>query len=353
MKKYLIILITLFVTSVGYAQSLYDTPYLRTGVPANWQQNLETIFYQNVPQHKPWQVAMFLGKELRPTQETLDVIRQQIKQGNIVRAAVLSFSEETPVLYILSEQENEKIKLSKTAENAELLHALFRELTLYSSFHTALILNADSPDGVIMHYGKDGKLLLSQVLEQLEKQYLYIDVMDLQACFTGNIFNAYQLAKSERIHYILLPSDRRRGSRYQMYYYLLTQLQNDPLQTALATSQETAHLLNSSTDRKTHNLLLLDLTQLKQPLKNWITQLPADFSIQPKKVSLYEVLDTHDTPQARQLKSTLRTSILTQWCYSGATHQTYTNTITPETDCLDGLSIDRYTLRLFQEASSM
>ena len=352
MRKILLTLIALLSVSFAYAQgSLYNFNYSAREFSTDWYQNLERSFEQSRAANKPWQVAMFLAVELRETEETLNVIKEQIQQQHLVRAAVLTFSKDsTPNLYILTKETIQKpitpIVLDKSLSNSELIYILFKQLYPRNIYYTAVIINGHSRDGAIMRYSDDKFFFLSEFLDQINKLHLYIDVFDLQVCMLGNLYTAYKLARSANVHYALLSSHKRRGSRKQMYYYLLTQFNHTPKEAALATSQKTAEGLDFSSDHQTHNLFVLDVSKLAQPLQAWSKEINI-LNTPIEKTSVYDVLRSFDTPTTKTLFSALQESTFAQWCYSAKDHETYYGQFPSDSDCLNGLYSDRYTLGLF------
>ena len=345
---------------LGLAQSVFAQGVLATQTPGYtarafpWQETLDNALSQQIPQQKPWQVALFLGKELRPTEETLTTLQEQMEKGHIARAAVLSFSKENkPILSVLFKTQAEEnitlqqIPLLETSSPEEMLSMLLKELTPQAAFYTAVLVNANSPDGLVMRYANEQILLLSQVITAIKSQQIYVDVLDMQVCHMGNVFSAYQLAKSHRVHYALLSSNRRRGSKQTMYYRLLTQLDLPPQQAALAALEDLPSVENFANDRYTHNLFLLDVKKLDPFFQSW-RGLTGVLSLPAHTVSFAEYLLTAPSAKVKQQAQAIEQATLAQWCYSPHTKQLHKNSFPAESECINGLSVNRETARLLK-----
>ena len=354
MKKLFTTLILFVMVGTVQAQgtsSLAWTNSRHTDLSVPWQKQLENVLYQQSLQQKPWQVALFLGTELRPTQETLQTLEEQLRSGTLQRAAVISFTKNNqPVLYVLSAAPQQPVviqtTLSPDTSAGELFKILLQSLHSTSSLYTALIVNGRSQDGYIVNYGDRKATTFTEIIYQLTHSNLYIDVLDLQVCHLGNALTAYQLASSGRVHYALLSSERRRGSKQHMYYRLLTHLNQPPKEAALTTVNTIPDQFDFSKDLSTHNLFLLDVSQLKIPFKNWIQDPPNYKALQIGWNQLVDFLNIQNTLSSRQLTEALQNAILAQWCYSAPKHQLYRENIPLGSDCINGLAIDREILRL-------
>jgi len=333
MKKVLIFIICLM--GAGILQAQQDNMQWFSG-GFTYQQNENLDKY--ITWKKPWQAALFLGVELRPTEETLHVLQEQIEQGYLKRATVISFTEDVPTLYILSASENTQITLSSEAPIEELFNQLLQPLENTSSLYTALLVNARSHDGYAIRYADTKIFALSQMLQPLTESQLYIDVLDLQICHMGNLFNVYQLTTSERVRYALLSSERRRGSRQLMHYHLIRHFNDTPQEAALAASKDAIEQFDFSRDRHSHNLLVLDIKQLKSPLKQWFQLTDDDTMYTTLEHPLSEMLnEKYSFFMADQLIKPLQQAILAQWCYSAPMHQLYQDNIPLDAGCINGL----------------
>ena len=314
---------------------------------------LQAQFEKYTALQKPWQAALFLGEELRPTQETLQSLEMQIKQGYLHTASVLSFKSGnnepagTIHLYVLSGDEKKILHHTQTfpADTPQqvLLEALFSPLQNDSRFYTALLINGRG-DGTFIEYPKHRLLSLPDLVRALKKYHLYIDVLDLQACRMGSAFAVNQLAQSSRVHYAIVSSELRRGSRKVMYYRLLNHFDKSPLQAALAAHHELPNAADFSVDTSTHNSIVIDISHLKKPFENWMRTLTAADAVPFGWTEFYRFLQTQNTPPARQLAHALQTAIQAQWCFSAQTKNLYQDTIPPESDCINGLNINRENL---------
>lgn len=350
MRKYLAVLGCLLVAGALYAQRLVD----------NWPREealsrLSDTFYiqlensfrkQNSVMQKPWQAALFLGTELRPTEETLQVLKEQIGRGNLQRAAVLSFAAQgtdapgTAYLYVLNTQQARPQTRTFPPDTPlpVLVDALFAQLQNSPDLYTALIINARG-NGLTMRYAGEQPLLLSDFTRPLAARRLQIDVLDLQACRMGSAYGLEQLVENRRIHYAIVSSQLRRGSPDVMYYRLLNHFDKTPREAALAAHREFAQVVDFSKDRSTHNSLVLDLSRLYEPFEKWHAR-PVSLLTEPGWSSFNKWLEKQHTPQATDLAEALRAALLSQWCYSSKTHTLYSENIPAESDCIDGVSVN-------------
>ena len=316
--------------------------------PSWYTLHLEKSLYNNSRVlQKPWQAALFLGTELRPTEETLQVLQKQIQQGTLRQASVLSFAKQdgdptgTAYLYILNEKDNISIEpkhiFPPDTPLPILLHALFVPLQATNDLYTALIINGRG-DGSVIKYADDQFLLVSDITRQLIAHRLYVDVLDLQACHMGSVFAIRQLVQDSRIHYAIVSSELRRGSKQTLYYRLLNHFDKTPKQAALNAHLEFAQITDFSNDKSTHNSMVLDLSKLQQPFESWLSK-PFIAFLEPGWHSLQEVLLTQPGHTAQDLAATLEKSIISQWCYSSQMHTLYKEKIPMESGCIDGINI--------------
>lgn len=351
MKKPFILLTLLFCAAITQAQFILDTNLSKTNTAPpsfSWQKQLENTFFKQFPRQKPWQVALFLGVELRPTKETIQELQDQMQKGTLNRAAVLSFSQQdnqhqpVPTLYILSSQAQgtrvERISLPKDSSAKELMVELFSSLQPSPYLYTAVIINGRG-DGNLIRYSDDKFLRLSELTTTLQEAQLYVDVLDMQACYMGSAWGVYQLAESDQVHYAIVSSQLKRGSRQSMYYRLLKHLHLPPQQAALAAHQNLPRTINFAGDRETHNSLVLDVSELKIPFQNWINekQIPP---LSANWHALLDVLRTQNTPAALALYDALEKATLAQWCFDAETHTFYNTYIPVQSSCIRGVSVN-------------
>lgn len=297
----------------------------------------------------PWQAALFLGEELRPTEETLQTIQKQMEQGYLQTASVLSFAPEkdgTAHLYILSTYQGQ-VSLTEKIFAADtplptLLEALFQPLQA-NGYYTALLVNARG-DGSLMRYANERILVISKLISSIQTARIYIDVLDLQACHMGSAFIVNKLAQSKKIHYAIVSSELRRGSHKFPYYSLLNHFDKNPLEAALAAHQELPQVIDMTHDHVTHNSLVLDMLPLQQLFTSWLQSTNRKTVLPPGWHSFTSLLHQQNTPAAQQLAAALEQATLSQWCFSAHTHTLYQNEIPAESGCIKGLNINPETL---------
>lgn len=341
MKKFVIFITCLLCASLSYAQqNLFQ-----------WSNPQINSWTESFSLQKPWQAALFLGTELRPTDETLQTLQTQIEQGHLKLATVISFSSEkqaqtnTARLYILSEHLGQVIRTERTfppnTPTAVLVEALLAPLQANANLYTALLINGRG-DGSLIKYAQDDILLISDITRRLSAHHLYVDVLDLQACHMGSAFTIKQLAQSGQIHYAIVSSELRRGSSQVMYYRLLNHFDTEPLQAALVAHEELTNVMDFSKDKKTHNSLVLNLSDLKIPFDKW--HISCTNHISRGWHSFNDFLQEQNSPAARQLAQALTNATLSQWCFSAKTHTLYKDIIPPESGCINGININPQTL---------
>lgn len=350
--------------------------------------------------NKKWQVAMFLAAENRPTEETLNILRSQIKKGNLAQAVVISFREETPDkpgdFYLLYNSAGSAVtehsSISAETDASALFSMLFSHFSDTSSrYYTGLIVDAHG-SGAQMFYAKDGEFPLWEVLKEVKNAGLKIDVMDLQSCHMGAIYNVYDLATYKSVRYVLLSSDINVGNSSRNYYYLLESLALPPYKAAvnsselssqkmqgdgLAVAKDPQKRTGSST---TYNSILLSMDKLSESLVGYFKSYGAikeeeGMDENLKKIFRHEddwrsflrvvntqaryVRENKDLQDKRfkrfldksdEVKQALSNALLRQWCYSGKHEMLYINRIPDNgSGCINGISAIDYQIEWILE----
>lgn len=360
MKKFWLLLFCVLMGSALYGQHLPDVfgenHFQRDRTFYYLSNRLDDLFHkEHIDSKKPWQAALFLGTQLRPTEETLHALKEQIRSGNLQRATVLSFAVQgtdaagTAYLYTLYSNEGKAEMRSRSFSPdtplAVLLDALFMPLQVSPDLYTALIINGRG-DGISIRYSKGYVLLLSDLYRPLAARHLRIDVLDLQACRMGSAFAVKQMLQNGHIHYAIVSSNLRRGSRETMYYRLLNHFDKNPREAALAAHREFAEIIDFSSDKSTHNSIVLDLAILQEPFRKWTLTSPSVL-LESGWHSFRDFLLGQSTSSANNLARALDEAVLDQWCYSVQTHQLYQKNIPADNDCIDGINVNREMIPAF------
>lgn len=350
--------------------------------------------------NKKWQVAMFLAAENRPTEETLNILRSQIKKGNLAQAVVISFREETPDkpgdFYLLYNSAGSAItehsSVSADTDASTLFSMLFSHFSDTSSrYYTGLIVDAHG-SGARMFYAQDGDFPLWKVLKEVKNVGLKIDVMDLQSCHMGAIYNIYDLARYKSVDYVSLSSDINVGNSDRNYYYLLESLSFSPYMAALNSFELSSQNMqgdglsvakdsqNQTGSFGTHNSILLSMDKLNESLVGYFKSYGAIKEEEGIEENLKKIFRHEDdwrsflrvvNTQARyvrenkdlqdnrfkrfldksdEVKQALSNSLLRQWCYSGKHEMLYINRIPDNgSGCINGISAIDYQIEWILE----
>lgn len=350
-----------------------------------------------------WQIAMFLDAEQRPTQETLNELRNQIIAGNLQQASVISFgkynekkngkpagkkcgkeknkgtaSSGPARLYFLYQKQGtpvtETMSINAASEIEPLLAKLFQHFKTSGKLYTGFIVDTHG-GGASMWYGQDKVLWTHSITDKLSELKLQVDVLDLQTCHLGSLYSVYPMAQSRMVQYAIVSSDYNIGSTQFMNYRLLKNLHHEPKIAAKTASLEVGHLLNPAL---TTNSLVIHIPTLGNKIEKWLSSYAAI-----NNESLEQNLDTRVLPAdqwksvqrvitmqsdfakkqtntdatgvnnfikyGQQLSAALSQSIVSQWCYSSKTDQTYYQHIPDNVGCINGVSTNQDHMHILLE----
>lgn len=354
---------------------------------------------QNSPKRKKWQVAMFLAAETRPTEETLAILRRQITAGGLAQAVVISFEEgeeREGNFYLIYDSEKgpvtEHKKVPVKTDEGTLFSMLFSHFNRYrSDYYTGLVVDAHG-SGSCMFYAKEGEFTLWKMLEEIKKLPLSIDVLDIQSCHMGSVYNIYKLAEYDSVLYAILSSDINVGFSEINYYHLLETLHLPPYQAALNAFKlsekkmkeiyQTASVYskNHTAQGEAHNAILLSIKELKDGIlsylkaygniqneegmqenlqkifrheddwRSFLRVVNMQASFVQKNKDLSDDRFIHFLEKSEEMKKSLYRSLLGQWCYSAKHDTLYVNNIPNNNNgCINGISAIKYQIEWMLE----
>lgn len=382
--------------TIEYAlQRAYATQQIQT--------QITTPLVKTQSSGKSWQLALFLAARNRSITETLNEIKGQMNWGNVKLAAILDATPDgnSPVtkcncekgsckkplaaparitLYVLYKKgeftHQEKYTFPLSDHSEQLWGELLKHLKAgQANYQTGVIIDAHA-SGYNFFYGEEGSFSSQQLVQTLTNSRLHVDLLELHACHMASLLNVYQWTKTAQIDYVVASSDVALSSNDKMYYRMLRFLHNSPRQAAISATQDRMKILDFDAHTNTNNVLALQLSTLRRPVQNYVTQYKELLSYQGTEdieqefesyftSEMYEwkplrnilekqkqYVQTHFDPQtssfyetqqafvsaSEKLINAISAATLTQWCYSKKQNKVYQGKAPVSSGCLDSVS---------------
>lgn len=368
---------------------------------------------------RPWQLALIMATETRKIDETLNELRAQIQNKNLSQAVLLDITrlpqqsagkstvkkgkgvkgksvkgksgstsrQEAELFFLFLENGKaitEKRTLAMSINATGLIQAVLKQLNTNTPTHyTGIYMHAHS-DGTYVDTNTKDFLSLKDIAQLINQQKLKVDFLGLATCHTSSLESIYALANSSTIQYVSSSSDGEYAP--STFYRFLRHLNKDPLGLATSFTETWRQEIQWSPIYDTTNMNTLQLSSLKNPLKNYVKlydelqgyegeeseeihakfrALFSDFYYDWKSLSVqitkqrdyitsriakdqaaWALADTERkfVAACNTLLGALKKATLTQWCYSNPHNRIYTGNYPAGSGCLSSVNVtaDQY-----------
>lgn len=343
-----------------------------------------------------WQLALFLADSTRPISETLDTLKNRIREGWVHHAVVFDITpridaNQTPgkeiyprIFYLLHQEEQaiavKRWEIETSPASQKLMDVIFKNFQQDNNLYSAVIIDGHG-DGFSVAFEEKNTIKPEDILTALEKNNVKLDILNLISCTMGSFYTLYHLSRYNDISYLVTASDIMIVNPNTMYYTLLNHLDKAPKEAAINTTVSARYQLDVDEDEEdASNALTVYLPGLQNTIQSWFNDFGMLFiaGTETLREKMFDVFDPlwgdrrsfkkillrqiallkkdntekiswknqdlsnikdNFIESSQWLIDDLKKNTLTQWCYSAQNKEFYVDDIPKNIDCSDGVSV--------------